>query len=343
MTTTRPDTHNTDIVIIGAGPTGLFAVFQCGMLGMRCHVIDALDSVGGQCAALYPEKPIYDIPAYPKITGQELIDQLTAQAAPFEPYYHFNQQVNGLTEIDGGWQVTTSHGTVIDCKAVFIAAGGGAFGPNRPPLADLESYEGTSVFYAVKRRDNFAGKHVVIAGGGDSAVDWAVDLSDVAASITVVHRRDKFRAAPDSVRKMQDLIQTGKIKLAVPTQLHRLEGDKGQLKNVIVIDDQNVETSLPADILLPFYGLASTLGPLEQFGLEQNKHVFTVNPATQQTNLPAVYAIGDVAGYTGKLKLILQGFSEAAVAAHDAYKYVFPGQYLEISHSTDKGIKPLAS
>lgn len=343
MTTTRPDAHTTDIVIIGAGPVGLFAVFQCGMLGMRCHVVDALDSVGGQCAALYPEKPIYDIPAYPAITGQDLIDRLTEQAAPFEPYYHFNQQVNGLTQIDGGWQVTTSTDVIIDCKAVIIAAGGGAFGPNRPPLDHILDYEGTSVFYAVKKRDMFAGKHIVIAGGGDSAVDWAVDLSPVAASITVVHRRDKFRAAPDSVRKMQDLIQAGKITLAVPTQLHRLEGANGQLSHVVVIDDQAVETALPADILLPFYGLASTLGALEQFGLAQQKHVFTVNPATQQTNLSGVYAIGDVAGYDGKLKLILQGFSEAAVAAHDAYAHVFPGQYLDVTHSTDKGITPLSA
>ncbi len=338
MTTSH---HTTDIVIIGAGPVGLFAVFQCGMLGMRCHVVDALDHVGGQCAALYPEKPIYDIPAYPKITGQDLIDQLSAQAAPFNPVFHLDQQVVSFTQTDNGWQIATSRGVEISCKAVLIAAGGGAFGPNRPPLDGLLAYEGTSVFYAVKRKDDFADKHIVIAGGGDSAVDWAVELAPIAASMYVVHRRDKFRAAPDSVRKMQELIASGKIQLAVPTQLHRLNGANGQLSEVVVIDDQNHERVLQADILLPFYGLASTLGPLETVGLTQHKSVFTVDPATQQTNLPGVYAIGDVAGYPGKLKLILQGFSEAAVAAHNAYAQVFPGRYLEVSHSTDKGVRTL--
>ena len=339
MSTTRLET---DIVIIGAGPVGLFAIFQCGMLNMRCHVIDALPEVGGQCAALYPEKPIYDIPAYPKITGQELIDQLQEQAAPFKPVFHLDQQVTGFAKSETGWQVTTDKNTAIDCKAVIIAAGGGAFGPNRPPLDGLLDYEGTSVFYAVKKRDQFTGKHIVIAGGGDSAVDWAVDLSEIAESVTVVHRRDKFRAAPESVRKMQNLIVAGKITLAVPTQLYSLVGENGQLRQVIVIDDQHTERALSADILLPFYGLASTLGPLESCGLDQQRNVFTVNPATQQTNLTGVYAIGDVAGYDGKLKLILQGFSEAAVAAHNAYTHVFPGQHLEFSHSTDKGVKALA-
>lgn len=336
-------THQTDIVVIGAGPAGLFAVFQCGMLKMRCHVVDSLDAIGGQCAALYPEKPIYDIPAWPQITGQALIDQLTQQAAPFNPVYHLNQQVTQLQPHDGGWRVTTASGTEITCKAVLIAAGGGAFGPNRPPLDNLDRYEGTSVFYAVRKRQDFAGKHIVIAGGGDSAVDWANDLSSIAASVTVVHRRDKFRAAPESVSRMQKLLGEGKITLAVPTQLHRLDGDNGQLNHVVVIDDAGVERSLKADILLPFYGLASSLGPLAEWGLDLHKNAIRVNSATQQTNLPGIYAVGDIASYDGKLKLILQGFSEAAVAAHDAYACVFPGQYLDVAHSTDKGIQPLAA
>ena len=343
MTTSQPEPLQTDIVIIGAGPVGLFAVFQCGMLNMRCHVIDSLDHIGGQCAALYPEKPIYDIPAHPHITGQALIDQLAQQAAPFHPTYHLNQQVTEVRAADTGWQIVTDKQTHITCKAVIIAAGAGAFGPNRPPLDDLAVYEGQSVFYAVKKRDAFKGKHIVIAGGGDSAVDWAVDLAPVAASVHVVHRRDKFRAAPDSVRKMQELVAIGKINLAVPTQLHRLHGLNGVLHEVIVQDDKGVETALKADVLLPFYGLATSLGPISQWGLTQYKNQIEVDPATAQTSTPGLFAIGDIAHYPGKLKLILQGFSEAAMAAHAAYEYVYPGRFLEFSHSTDKGVPGAAA
>jgi thioredoxin reductase (NADPH) len=341
MTASHSTPLSTDIVIVGAGPVGLFAVFQCGMLNMRCHVVDSLEIIGGQCTALYPEKPIYDIPAWPFITGQDLIERLEEQAAPFKPQFHLNQQVNQLDKQDDGWRVTTSKGTIIDCKAVMIAAGGGAFGPNRPPLDNLLSYEGQSVFYAIKKRDQFSGKHIVIAGGGDSAVDWANNLSEIAASVTVVHRRDKFRAAPDSVNKMQELIAAGQIKLAVPTQLHRLEGENGILKQVIVRDDAGVETALQADVLLPFYGLASTLGPIADWGLNLHKQTIAVDPSTQETNVTGIFAVGDMAHYNGKLKLILQGFSEVAVAAHKAHGYVHPGQYLDFAHSTDKGVPSL--
>ena len=222
--------HRTDVVIVGAGPVGLFAIFECGMLKMNVHVVDALDMVGGQCAALYPEKPIYDIPGHPAIDAADLIDKLAQQAAPFAPTYHLGQQVEKLTRTDEGrWLVETNIGTKIDTRAVIIAAGCGAFGPNRPPLDGLEQYEGKSVFYMVRRRQDFAGKRVVIAGGGDSAVDWTLSLADVAEKVYVVHRRPKFRAAPESVARMDVLVREGKVEMVVPYQLAGLVGENGQL------------------------------------------------------------------------------------------------------------------
>jgi thioredoxin reductase (NADPH) len=330
--------HETDIVIIGAGPVGLFAVFQCGMLGLKSHVVDALDMIGGQCQALYPEKPIYDIPAWPKITGEELIAQLTQQAAPFAPVYHLGHQVLSVEKTDTGWKVLTTKETVIHCKAVIIAAGAGAFGPNRPPLAGLEEYENKSVFYYIRKREDFAGKNIVIAGGGDSAVDWAVSLADIAAKIYVVHRRDDFRAAPDSVSKMHDLTASGKIEMVIPYQLSGLNGKDGRLKQVIVKTLKGEERIIEADTLLPFFGLAMNLGPIAEWNLELQKHQIKVNPATQATNQAGIFAIGDMAQYDGKLKLILQGFSEAAVAAHAIYHHIYPDKILELTHSTDKGV-----
>jgi thioredoxin reductase (NADPH) len=333
--------HECDIAIIGAGPVGLFAVFQCGMLGMRCHVIDALDMTGGQCAALYPEKPIYDIPAWPKITGQALIDRLAEQAAPFRPVYHLGQQVTALGGEAGALRMTTSTGAVIAAKAVMIAGGAGSFGPNRPPLKGIEGYEGTSVFYYVRKRDDFAGKKIVIAGGGDSAVDWALSLVDVAASVAFVHRRDEFRAAPDSVNKLRALAAAGKIDMVIPYQLAGLDGDGKKLRKVIVKTMAGETRELNADALLPFYGLATTLGPIASWGLDLHKHQIAVDPATLQTNKNGVFCIGDMAHYPGKLKLILQGFSEAAMAAHAAFAVVNPGKLLDTAHSTDKGVPPL--
>ncbi|MCK5274075.1 MAG: NAD(P)/FAD-dependent oxidoreductase, partial [Alphaproteobacteria bacterium] len=253
-----------DVAIIGAGPVGLFAVFQFGMLGMKAHVVDTLDMAGGQCAALYPEKPIYDIPGYPRIDAAELVGKLSEQAAPFDPVYHLGQQVVALNKVEDGGRLRleTSAGTLIDARVVVIAAGAGAFGPNRPPLPGIEDYEGKCVHYMVLRRQNFAGKRVVVAGGGDSAVDWAISLSEVADKVSIVHRRAKFRAAPESVNRLHALADEGRIDLVVPYQLAGLEGDGKVLDAIVVADLDGNRRRLEADVLLPFYGLSMSLGPI---------------------------------------------------------------------------------
>ena len=327
--------YSTDVVVIGAGPVGLFAVFECGMLGMQCHVVDSLEEIGGQCMALYPEKPIYDIPALPVATGAELVERLAAQAAPFKPVHHLKRQVTGLAPRGERFTVTLSSGDEIDCAAVIIAAGAGAFGPNRPPLAGIESYEGKSVFYMVRRRDDFAGKTIVIAGGGDSAVDWAVSLADIAKKVTVVHRRDKFRGAPDMVAKMQ---AHKNIELAVPYQLSALAGENGILKSVEIADLDDNKKTIAADVLLPFFGLTPQLGPIADWGLGVTQYHVPVDQATSETGVPGIFAIGDIATYNKKLKLILTGFAEAAQAAHAIHPRVFPGKELHFVYSTSKGV-----
>lgn len=331
--------HQTDVAIIGAGPVGLFAIFECGMMKLKCHVVDPLDMVGGQCSALYPEKPIYDIPAHPNISGQALIDQLTAQAAPFEPVYHLGQQVTELQATNNDrWRLTTSSGTTIVARVVIIAAGVGAFGPNRPPLENLEEFEGKSVFYYVKNREDFRNKRIVIAGGGDSAVDWALSLSEIAEHVSVVHRRPKFRAAPESIDQMTALVESGKLDLVTSYQLDSLLGQEGQLEAIRLASLDGGTKDLPADVLLPFYGLAMNLGPIADWGLGlENKHI-VVDPLTMSTNQPGIFAIGDIATYKNKLKLILSGFAEAAQAAHQARALVFPDEVYHFEYSTTSGV-----
>jgi thioredoxin reductase (NADPH) len=331
--------QETDAIVIGGGPVGLFTVFELGMVRLRCHVVDSLEAIGGQLVALYPTKPIYDIPGYPKILAANLVDQLAAQAAPFDPTYHLGVTVTGLTrEPDNRWRVTLSNGAALVAPAVIIAAGAGAFGPNRPPIENLEAYEGKSVFYLVKRQEDFAGKRVVIAGGGDSAADWAIALADVAAKVMVVHRRAKFRCAPDSESKMQAMAKSGAIEMVIPYQLKALDGADGQLSAVILADLEGGEKRLDADVLLPFFGLAGDLGPIAQWGLGLDGYAIKIDPSTCGTNLPGVFAVGDIASYAGKLKLILQGFAEAAVAAHAAHTVVHPGQALHFEYSTTTGV-----
>lgn len=329
-----------DVAVIGAGPTGLFAVFECGMLRMKCVVIDTLEAIGGQCAALYPEKPIYDIPAHPAIAGAELIARLEEQAQPFAPIYLMGRRVDALADDgEGGFVLRTSQGEQVRAKAVIIAAGAGAFGPNRPPLNDLEAYEATgAVRYMVSRREELRGKRVVIAGGGDSAVDWALSLKDIAARVTVVHRRPKFRAAPETAAQMEAAAKKGEIDLAIPYQLHGLQGTDGKLDHVVLATLKGEERSIPADHLLAFFGLSMELGPIAEWGLGLERSHIAVDPATLSTNRPGIHAIGDIATYPGKLKLILQGFSEAAMAAHAIHPRIFPGEALHFEYSTSKGV-----
>jgi thioredoxin reductase (NADPH) len=337
------DPSPADVAIIGAGPVGLFAVFECGMLGMGCHVFDALDVPGGQCAALYPEKPIFDIPAWPRILGAELVERLMEQAAPFKPVFHLGRQVIRLAPLEGGrWLVESADGTSVSAAAVIIAAGVGAFGPNRPPLDGIERFEGApggrGVQYLVGRREDFRGRRVVIAGGGDSAVDWALSLAEVAASVAVVHRRAKFRAAPESLRRLNALAAEGSVELVVPFQLHALEGEDGTLQTVVVCDLDGAERRLPADALLPFFGLSQNLGPITEWDLNLQRHHVVVDPATCNAGRDGIFAIGDIITYPGKLKLILAGFAEAAAAAHAIYPRVHPGEALHFEYSTSRGV-----
>ncbi len=327
-----------DVAIIGAGPVGLFAVFECGMLELSCHLFDALPAPGGQCAALYPEKPIYDIPGYPRIDAAELVERLIEQASPFAPVFHLGQAVSGLTATPAGFVVENAAGVRVAARAVVIAAGAGAFGPNRPPLAGIEGFEEKSVFYLVRRREDFRGRRVVIAGGGDSAVDWALSLAEVAERVMVVHRRAKFRAAPQSAAQLQALAEDGRIELIIPYQLHALEGAEGQLSAVVVADLAGRTRRLAADCLLPFFGLATDLGPLAAWQLDLDQHRISVDPATCATSRPGIFAIGDIAAYPGKLKLILSGFAEAALAAHAIHPLVHPGEALHFEYSTMKGV-----
>ena len=331
--------HQTDVVIVGAGPVGLFAVFECGMVRLNCHVVDVLDDVGGQCTALYPEKPIYDIPGFPRVAAAELIVRLRAQAAPFKPVYHLGEQVQALEPLTGGfWRVTTSKGAVIQARAVIVAAGVGAFGPNRPPLPGIEAYEGKSVFYYLTHRENFRGKKIVIAGGGDTAVDWALSLSEIASHVSVIHRRDRFRAAPESEARLKALARAGKIDLVVPYQLHGLEGADGQVTAVTVESLDGGMKKIEADVLLPFFGLSMSLGPLADWSLALERNQIVVDPATSATSRTGILGVGDVVTYPGKLKLILTGFSEAAIAARSAYALIHPETPLHFEYSTTSGV-----
>jgi thioredoxin reductase (NADPH) len=337
----------TDAVIIGAGPVGLFTIFECGMLNMKTLVIDALDFIGGQCTALYPEKPIYDVAGFPAINAEDLIKNLEKQAAPFNPQYLLGQQVVKVET--GNWKlenpdssfqflVSTSKNEEIYAKVIIIAAGCGAFGPNRPPIENLEEFEKTgAVNYLVRSKEDYRGKKVVIAGGGDSAVDWANILPDVASKVYIAHRRDKFRAAPESLNKLQKLREEGKIEFLIPYQPAGVIGKNGKLEAVELKDLTGNSINIEADNLLCFFGLAMELGPIANWGLNIDKTHIAVDAATLQTNVAGIYAVGDICTYKGKLKLITCGFSEAAMAVHHAYDRVH-GKPLHFEYSTSKGV-----
>ncbi|QIT36091.1 NAD(P)/FAD-dependent oxidoreductase [Wolbachia endosymbiont of Brugia pahangi] len=330
----------TDIVVIGAGPVGIFTAFQAGMLDMRCHIIDVLDQAGGQCTALYPEKPIYDIPGYPVITAQKLIEQLIEQASPFEPIYHLSQRVEEIANNDSqSFIVVTSAGTKVKCKAIIIAAGNGMFEPNRPPLSGILEYENKSVFYNVNKISDFQDKIIVIAGGGDSAADWTVELSKVAKKIYVIHRRKEFRCVSETRNKLKLLESSGRIELVVPYQLHKLTGNDGQLSAVIIKNiTSKEEKKISADFLLPFFGLSMDLGPIGSWDIQLERSRVVVDQATLRTSRDRIYAIGDVAAYLGKLKLILNGFAESTMACYDIYK-VIHNSPVNFQYSTSKGVR----
>jgi thioredoxin reductase (NADPH) len=329
----------TDVAIVGAGPVGLFAVFECGMLKLSSVLIDALGEVGGQCTALYPEKPIYDIPAHPAIEAGDLVSLLERQIAPFNARRLLGTRVEKLSGEAGAFVLGTDKGDIVRAKAVIVAAGAGAFGPNRPPLSGLPAYEATgAVQYFVRRREDLRGKRIVIAGGGDSAVDWALALRGIADHVAVVHRRPKFRAAPETAAQLDAAAERGEIQMVIPYQLHALHGTDGRLDSVEVADLDGGTRHLKADVLLPFFGLSTDLGPLAEWGMALERHHVAVTQATCETSVPGIFAIGDVATYSGKLKLILQGFSEAAMAAHAIHPLVFPGQALHFEYSTSKGV-----
>ncbi len=327
-----------DVAIIGAGPVGLFAAFECGLLNMSCAVLDALDFIGGQCTALYPEKPIYDIAGLPAVAAEELITNLEKQAAPFHPEYLLGQQVVEIKNVEDGFTIKTSKDNLIHSKIIIIAAGCGAFGPNRPPVPGLDEYEKTgAVNYLIRSKEDYRGKKVIIAGGGDSAVDWANILADVTDKLYVAHRRDKFRAAPDSVSKMMKLKDEGKIEFLIPYQPSGLVGANGKLEKVEISDLSGNKKHIEADNLLCFFGLAMELGPIANWGLSLDKSHINVESHTLQTNIEGIYAIGDICTYTGKLKLIACGFAEAAMAAHHAYEKVH-GKPLHFEYSTSKSL-----
>ncbi|MFL5336491.1 MAG: NAD(P)/FAD-dependent oxidoreductase [Geminicoccaceae bacterium] len=328
------DVIRTDMVIIGAGPCGLFTVFEAGLLGMKCQLVDNLDKIGGQCAELYPDKPIYDIPAVPRCTGQELVDSLMEQIRPFEPQFHLKQQASALARLpDGGWRLETDAGTVIEAPVVVIAAGAGSFVPRRLPLPGAEGFEGSSLFYAVRKMEQFRGKRILVAGGGDSALDWVLNLEPLAESMALVHRRDDFRAAPDSVEKMRHLVAAGRMELIIG-QISGLGGDGGRLDAVTVKDASGAERLVACDTLLAFYGLKMELGPIAEWGLNLDRDLIAVDTAEFATSEPGVFAIGDICTYPGKLKLILSGFHEAALMCQKAFKLCFPEKKLIFRYTT---------
>lgn len=326
--------YTTDAIIIGAGPVGLFAVFELGLLDVKAHLIDILDRPGGQCTELYPEKPIYDIPAFPVITGQALTDNLMKQIEPFHPTFHLGQMAESLTKReDGKWEVVTDAGTHIVAPVVIVAAGGGSFSPKKPALVRIEEYEGTSVFYAVRKMEQFRGKNLVIAGGGDSALDWAINLQPIAQHVTLLHRRDEFRAAPDSVNKMRELVAAGKMTLKI-ADLVAIEGTAPQMSGLKIKTKEEGESVLPCDTLLAFYGLTMKLGPIAEFGLNLHENLIPVDTEKFETTTPRIFSIGDINSYPGKLKLILSGFHEAALMAQQAFRYIYPDKRLRFQYTT---------
>ncbi|MEZ4966949.1 MAG: NAD(P)/FAD-dependent oxidoreductase [Saprospiraceae bacterium] len=334
-------TIETDIIIVGAGPVGLFAVFEAGLLKMRCHLIDALPHPGGQLMEIYPKKPIYDIPGCPSILAGDLVKNLMEQILPFNPGFTLGERAEKIEKLDDGrWCVTTSQGTRHHAPVIFIAGGLGCFEPRKPPISNIEHFEDKGVEYFVRNPEFFKDRRVVIAGGGDSALDWTIYLADVTQNLTLVHRRTEFRGAPDSVEKVMELAEKGRIRLITNAQVTGLQGN-GKLDGVVIQHDTEGTFSIETDFFVPLFGLTPKLGPIAEWSLSLEKGAIEVNTLDYSTNQPGIYAIGDINTYPGKLKLILCGFHEATLACQSAFKHVRPDQKLSFKYTTVTGIEGL--
>ncbi len=330
-------TIKTDILIIGAGPVGLFTVFEAGLLKMKCHLMDVLPQIGGQLTEIYPKKPIYDIPGYPMVLASDLVKSLEEQIAPFRPTFTLGERVDTVEkQVDGLFKVTTQDGTVCETKVIAIAAGLGCFEPRKPPIDHLDQYEGKGVDYFVKSPARYVDKKVIISGGGDSALDWTIELAAMGAHITLVHRRSSFRGAPDSVDKVMELVEKGKVRLYTDASVEAIEGENHLTAATLKTPGGDVK--LDTDFFLPLFGLTPKLGPIAEWGLGLDKNAITVDPIDCSTNVEGIYAIGDINTYPGKLKLILCGFHEATMMCQGAFRYVYPDQKLSFKYTTVTGI-----
>ena len=335
---TEEKTIHTDLCIIGAGPVGLFAVFEAGLLKMRCHLVDTLPQIGGQLSEIYPKKPIYDIPGYPTVLAQELVDQLAEQIDPFDPSFTLGERVEELERLeDGSFRLQTSEGTEVFCKVVVIAGGLGCFEPRKPAVENLEAYEGKGINYIIKNPEQFRGKRLVLAGGGDSALDWTMHLAEIAEEVTLVHRGSTFRGAPDSAAKVMTLAEQNKIKLQLNANVTSIVGN-GRLNACVITDKEKNAITVDADYFIPLFGLSPKLGPIANWKLNLDKSAIAVNTEDYSTNVPGIYAIGDINTYPGKLKLILCGFHEAALMSHSAYQIVSGGKKASLKYTTVNGV-----
>ncbi len=329
---------HTDIIIIGAGPVGLFTVFEAGLLKLKCHLVDSLGGPGGQLTEIYPKKPIYDIPGYPSILAGELVDNLMKQIAPFKPGFTLGERAEKLEKIDEKlYKLTTSKGTEICAPVIAIAGGLGCFEPRKPPIDNIDTYEDKGVDYIIKDPEKYRGKKVLVAGGGDSALDWSIILADIADEVALVHRRTSFRGALDSVEKVMELAHAGKINLITNAQAVGLNGN-GVLKEIIIEEDGKEKYSYAVDHFIPLFGLAPKLGPIGEWGLEIKDNAIVVDTLDYSTNIPGIYAIGDINTYPGKLKLILCGFHEGTLMVQSAFKYIYPDQKLSFKYTTVAGV-----
>jgi thioredoxin reductase (NADPH) len=328
----------TDIIIVGAGPVGLFTVFEAGLLKLRCHLIDTLPQVGGQLTEIYPKKPIYDIPGFPTVLAGDLVDNLVEQIAPFKPTYTLGERVEVIDKVgEKMYEVTTNRGTKVQAPVIAIAGGLGCFEPRKPPLQNLAKYEDHGVDYIIKDPEKFRGKKVVVAGGGDSALDWSIILADIVSEVSLVHRRSSFRGALDSVDKVMELSKQGQINLVTEAQVTGLGGEN-ELDTIEIKSKDGSVTSVNADYFVPLFGLAPKLGPIADWGLEIDKNAIVVNTFDYSTNVPGIYAIGDINTYPGKLKLILCGFHEGTLMVQSAFKYIYPDQKLSFKYTTVAGV-----